>query len=224
MILRAFINPGFRQAVNPQSWRVAGLEGWRWLFILEGIPAVILGIVTLFYLTDWPIQASWLPQEGRDWITGELNHEKKEKAAVRSYSIAEGLQQREVILLTLIYFLSTTGVYGFTIWFPTILKRASGLSIGSVSFLVALPYLAALIATLLTVGIPIEHRSGVGIPRALSSSAPVLCFSLSSPAPTSGCSGDSLRSLQLVFTLISPASGRCRRLLLASPPRRPPSV
>jgi ACS family tartrate transporter-like MFS transporter len=148
VILRAFINPGFRQAVNPQSWRVAGLEGWRWLFILEGIPAVILGIVTLFYLTDWPIQASWLPQEGRDWITGELNHEKKEKAAVRSYSIAEGLQQREVILLTLIYFLSTTGVYGFTIWFPTILKRASGLSIGSVSFLVALPYLAALIATL----------------------------------------------------------------------------
>jgi MFS transporter, ACS family, tartrate transporter len=126
-----------------------GLEGWRWLFILEGIPAVILGIVTIYYLTDWPSQAGWLPQEERDWITGELNREKKAKAAVRSYTIAEALRQREVILLTLVYFLSTTGVYGFTIWFPTILKRASGLSIGRVTFLVALPYLAALIATLL---------------------------------------------------------------------------
>jgi MFS transporter, ACS family, tartrate transporter len=126
-----------------------GLEGWRWLFILEGIPAVILGFVTLFYLTDWPGQASWLPQEERDWITNELSDEKRKKTAVRSYTIAEALRQREVILLTLIYFLSTTGVYGFTIWFPTILKRASGLSIGTVTFLVALPYLAALIATLL---------------------------------------------------------------------------
>jgi D-galactonate transporter len=126
-----------------------GLEGWRWLFILEGIPAVILGIVTLFYLTDWPNQASWLPQEERDWITDELSHERRKKNAVRSYTIAEALRQREVILLTLIYFLSTTGVYGFTIWFPTILKRASGLSIGTVTFLVALPYLVALTATLL---------------------------------------------------------------------------
>jgi ACS family tartrate transporter-like MFS transporter len=110
---------------------------------------VILGIITIFYLTDWPSQAGWLPPEERDWITGELNREKKVKAAAGAYTVAQALLQREVILLTLIYFLSTTGVYGFTIWFPTILKRASGLSIGTVTFLVALPYLAALTATLL---------------------------------------------------------------------------
>jgi MFS transporter, ACS family, tartrate transporter len=126
-----------------------GLEGWRWLFILEGLPAVVLGIVTIFYLTDWPTQAKWLPSEERDWITDELNREKKAKSAVRSYTVAQAMRQREVILLTLIYFLSTTGVYGFTIWFPTILKRASGLSIGTVTFLVALPYLAALTSTLM---------------------------------------------------------------------------
>jgi ACS family tartrate transporter-like MFS transporter len=125
-----------------------GLEGWRWLFILEGLPAIVLGVVTIFYLTDWPAQAGWLPSEERDWITDELNREKKAKSAVRSYTVAQAMRQREVILLTLIYFLSTTGVYGFTIWFPTILKRASGLSIGTVTFLVALPYLAALTATL----------------------------------------------------------------------------
>jgi MFS transporter, ACS family, tartrate transporter len=126
-----------------------GLEGWRWLFILEGIPAVILGVVTFFYLTDWPTQAAWLPQDEREWITGELHREKKEKSAAHSCTIAQALQQREVILLTLIYFFGVTGFYGFTIWFPTILKRASGFSIGTVTVLAALPYLVALIVTLL---------------------------------------------------------------------------
>jgi MFS transporter, ACS family, tartrate transporter len=126
-----------------------GLEGWRWLFILEGIPAVILGVITFFYLTDRPSQATWLPQEERDWIAGELDREKKEKHAVRSYTIGLALRQREVILLALIYFFSVTGFYGFTIWFPTILKRASGLATGTVTSLVALPYLVALTATLL---------------------------------------------------------------------------
>jgi MFS transporter, ACS family, tartrate transporter len=127
-----------------------GLEGWRWLFILEGIPAVILGMITLFYLTDWPSQAGWLSQNEREWIIDELNREKKEKIAVRSYTIAQALRQRQVILLTLIYFLSVTGFYGFTIWFPTILKRTSGFSTGRVTSLVALPYLLALTVTLLS--------------------------------------------------------------------------
>jgi len=126
-----------------------GLEGWRWLFILEGVPAVVFGVVTFFYLTDWPRQASWLPAEERDWITTELNREKREKTAVRSYTIGQALLNRDVIILTWIYFLSTTGFYGFTIWFPTILKRASGFSVGIVTLLAAIPYLAALIVTLL---------------------------------------------------------------------------
>jgi MFS transporter, ACS family, tartrate transporter len=126
-----------------------GLQGWRWLFILEGIPAVIFGIVTFFYLTDWPSQAKWLPQQEREWITSELNCEKAEKGAVRRYTIAQALKHREVILLTLIYFLGTTGIYGFTIWLPTILKRASGFSTGAVTWLAAVPYFGALAATLL---------------------------------------------------------------------------
>src|SRR6266851_3590212 len=48
------------------------LAGWRWLFILEGIPAIVLGIITIFYLTDWPAQAGWLPQDERDWLVSEL--------------------------------------------------------------------------------------------------------------------------------------------------------
>jgi MFS transporter, ACS family, tartrate transporter len=124
-----------------------GLAGWRWLFILEGIPALVFGIVTIFYLTDWPSQSSWLADKERDWITGELEREKRSKGA--GISVWQALRQRNVLMLTLIYFLGTAGLYGFTFWLPTILKRASGFSTWAVTLLVILPYLAALAATLL---------------------------------------------------------------------------
>ncbi len=126
-----------------------GLAGWRWLFILEGIPAVIFGVITFLYLTDRPSQAHWLPQNEREWITRELENQKQRKAALGSFSVGQALRQRRVLLLTFIYFLGSTGVYGFTIWFPTILKRATGLATGTVTLLVAIPYLAALTAILL---------------------------------------------------------------------------
>ena len=126
-----------------------GLEGWRWLFILEGIPAIILGFVTLFYLTDRPGQARWLPTDESEWITGELTREKERKTAVRSYSIWQALRHRDVLVLTMTYFLGGTGLYGFTIWFPTILKRASGFSTMTVTLLASLPYIAALLAILI---------------------------------------------------------------------------
>src|SRR5258706_10331555 len=63
-----------------------GLAGWRWVFILEGIPAVVLGIVTLFYLTDRPRQAKWLTQEESEWIAGELDRECLAKKAVKKHT------------------------------------------------------------------------------------------------------------------------------------------
>jgi MFS transporter, ACS family, tartrate transporter len=126
-----------------------GLEGWRWLFILEGIPAIFLGVATYLFLTDRPGQARWLTEDEREWIVKEIQKRKAEKTAVRSFTIAEALRHREVILLALIYFFSVTGYYGFTIWFPTILKRATGFSTWKVTLLVTFPYLVALITTLL---------------------------------------------------------------------------
>jgi MFS transporter, ACS family, tartrate transporter len=122
-----------------------GLRGWRWLFILEGIPAVVFGVITIFYLTDWPRAATWLRADERDWINTELEKEKLTKQRVRSYTIWQAFSQRDVILLTLSYFCATTGGYGISFWLPSILKRLSGQSDIRVTLFAALPYLAGFV-------------------------------------------------------------------------------
>src|ERR1700694_3442029 len=91
-------------------WR--GLAGWRWLFILEGIPAVILGIITIFYMTDWAAQACWLPHDERNWLVNELQAEVAAKKKKRNYTIGEVFRERRVLILILAYFLAMTGVIG----------------------------------------------------------------------------------------------------------------
>ena len=126
------------------SW--LGMRGWRWLFILEGIPAIVFGIVTIFYLTDWPTQAKWLAPDEREWITGELLKEKQAKQEVRKFSVWEAFRHRDVMLLTVAYFFALTGGYGISFWLPTILKRLSGLTDFKVTLLAGLPYLAGLLS------------------------------------------------------------------------------
>jgi sugar phosphate permease len=125
-----------------------GLQGWRWLFIVEGIPAIVFGIITVFHLTDWPRQARWLPPQERDWITAELEQEALAKKATRSYKVWEALRQPAVIRLTVIYFFAVSSIYSLTIWLPTFLKRASGMSDLTVTMLSILPYVAVLLAML----------------------------------------------------------------------------
>ena len=126
------------------------IPGWRWLFIIEGAPALIFGVVTVFYLTDWPHQARWLPDDEREWLTSELEREKQAKQRVRSYSIWQAFRHREVVLLTLAYFFMAATVYGFNFWLPTIIKRLSGSSNLRVSVISAIPYCAGLLAILVT--------------------------------------------------------------------------
>jgi MFS transporter, ACS family, tartrate transporter len=117
-----------------------GMQGWRWLFIVEGIPAVVFGVVTYFYLTDWPREARWLSGEECEWITTQLERELRAKKAVRTYSIWESLLQREVLQLTFVYFFAVSSIY---------LKRGSGMSNLAVTLLSMIPYLAVLIAMLI---------------------------------------------------------------------------
>jgi D-galactonate transporter len=121
-----------------------GLAGWRWLFILEGIPAIVCGFITIFYLTDWPKDARWLREDERDWLTRELEAEKKTKQALKPLTVWQALHNRDVVLLTLVYFFIVTSNYGFTLWLPKILQQLSGLSSVRVSLIATIPYLAAL--------------------------------------------------------------------------------
>jgi ACS family tartrate transporter-like MFS transporter len=126
-----------------------GIRGWSWLFILEGLPAVIFGVVTIFYLTDRPKQARWLPDEERDWITAELENEKQAKLQSNPLRILAAFKHREVILLTLGYFLVVTSAYGLTFWLPTLVKKASGYSNLGVGFITAIPWCLALLCMVL---------------------------------------------------------------------------
>jgi D-galactonate transporter len=126
-----------------------GVAGWRWLFIIEGAPAIIFGVVTIFYLTDRPHQAKWLEQEEREWITAELENEHQTKQRTHSYGILQAFRHREVIRLTLAYFFMVTALYGFNFWLPTIIKKLSGTTNLVVTLISALPYCVALVSILL---------------------------------------------------------------------------
>jgi ACS family tartrate transporter-like MFS transporter len=128
--------------------RWLGIQGWRWLFIVEGIPAIVFGAITVAYLTDWPSEARWLVPQEREWIAAELEREALAKKAARSYKIWEALLQPSVIQLTVIYFFAVSSIYSLTIWLPTFLKRASGMPDLSVTILSMLPYVAVLLAML----------------------------------------------------------------------------
>ena len=126
-----------------------GIAGWRWLFILEGIPAVLFGIITIFYLTDWPHQAKWLAEDEKQWIAAELQQEKQARQTARSYSVWQALRHREVILMALALFFIAATVYGFNFWMPTIIKKLSGHSNLFVTSVGALPYCVGLMAIIL---------------------------------------------------------------------------
>src|SRR2546423_986870 len=81
-----------------------GISGWRWLFLLEGLPAIVLGIATFFFLPDWPADARWLPRQERDWITGRLGDERRAMAQAEHLTIWQALRHPSVLILTVALF------------------------------------------------------------------------------------------------------------------------
>ena len=125
-----------------------GLKGWQWLFVIEGIPSVLLGIVTWFYLTDRPEHAHWLSAEQKAWLSSRLNAEIAAKQAVKHFTLAEALSSPKVIALSLIYFGFVGALYGMQFWLPQIVK-AFGLTNAQTGFVTAIPYLFGTVAMIL---------------------------------------------------------------------------
>lgn len=123
------------------------LQGWRWLFVLEGLPAIVLGVVAFFFLTDWPRQADWLAPEQRDWIEQKL--EEETPAGVQAIGAWEAVGSPVILLLSAIAFLEYFAGYAVYFWMPTMLKRQSGFSDVNVGLIGAIPYIAAFVAMLI---------------------------------------------------------------------------
>ena len=100
----------------------AGLKGWQWLFVLEGLPAVVLGLVVVFYLTDRPEVAHWLAPEERNWLVAKLAAERKACLERNSIGMLAALANGTVWLLGIIFLLSATGFYGYSFWSPLVIK------------------------------------------------------------------------------------------------------
>jgi ACS family tartrate transporter-like MFS transporter len=122
------------------------IQGWRWLFLLEGVPAIVLGIAAFLLLTDRPSQAGWLATEQQQWISRKLEEEKPSNR--QSVSPGQALRSRTVLLLAAAAFLDYFTGYAVIFWLPTVLKRQSGFSDLNVGMLGAVPYVVALIAML----------------------------------------------------------------------------
>jgi ACS family tartrate transporter-like MFS transporter len=127
-----------------------GLSGWRWLLILEGLPAFLCGVVTLLYLPDRPKDARWLEPAEREWISGELERELRDKKQSGRHHLGILAAFRKPVLLALAvsYFLLNTSAYGLNIWLPKMVQKLSGLSTFQLGLILALPYLAAVPAML----------------------------------------------------------------------------
>src|SRR6201998_3982531 len=123
-----------------------GCAGWRWLFVLEGMPSVALGAIAFVWLRDWPKDAAWLSDGQQEGITRELESEKP--ADRRGVSVLETLRSGRVLLLGAVSFMAYLPAYAAIFWIPTLLKRQTGLSAERVGSLLAIPFGVALVLML----------------------------------------------------------------------------
>ena len=124
-----------------------GLSGWQWLFIVETVPSVLLGIITLFYLDDRVASVKWLNDEEKKIIAANVakDTQGKEDASHLAYAFKSG----RVWLLSLIYFCIASGIYIISFWLPSIIKQTGVLDPLYIGLLTAVPYIAAMIAMVL---------------------------------------------------------------------------
>ena len=133
------------------GWLVS-VTSWQWMFVLEGVPAIIWAFVFAALTADRPADAAWLPDEERAALTTALREEQQHLPEVGGY--LQALRSRTVLVLSVQYLLWSVGVYGFVFWLPTIVKAGAGVGIAATGLLSAVPYVLAVVLMIVT-----SHRS-----------------------------------------------------------------
>jgi ACS family tartrate transporter-like MFS transporter len=163
-----------------------GLKGWQWLFVIEGLPTIVFGVVAWFYLADNPSQASWLSSEQKAWLSSRLHEERIAKENVRKLTLTQALSSPRVLMLSAIYFGFAGALYGMQFWLPQIVK-GFGLTNAQTGFVTAIPYLFGSVAMVLWGRHSDRTRERVwhvGLPLILSSVALCVCGTTQDPVLT----------------------------------------
>ena len=148
---------------------VHGLSGWQWMFILEAIPSLILGVVVIFYLQDRIRHATWLTEEEKQLLEAQIQAEANQKPHT---SMKQMFSHSKVWLLTLIYFCFVMSLYGVSFWLPTIIKTTGVTDPFTIGLLTTIPYAVATLAMILigrSADLRRERRWHVAIPALLGS-------------------------------------------------------
>lgn len=162
------------------------LSSWRWLLILEGIPAVVFGFLTYFLLPSRPEDARFLASDEKEWLRAELAIERQQKLAQRQFSTLQALTSGRVWHLVAIYFGMLVGLYSLNFWAPQLVKSLStGFSNTVIGFLVMLPSLVGMAAMILisrSSDRTLERRYHVAIPAVTGGVALLLLGATRSPS------------------------------------------
>jgi D-galactonate transporter len=157
-----------------------GLAGWQWLFVLEGLPSVLIGIWVIFYLDDSIVKSAWLSDSEKKLLADNIA---KDNQGKRSQAVWDGLRDPKIWLMSMVYFCFVAGLYGIGFWLPTIIKAMGVKSALDIGLLSAIPYMAAAVCMVL-VGRSADHfgerRWHVIVPALLGAVGLVLSVKLAS--------------------------------------------
>ncbi len=122
-----------------------GLSGWQWMFLMEGIPAIFLGVAVFWALSDSPREARWLKGEEREWLLARLTLEQQAESVLKKENLWQVLLSSRIWMLSIVYFGVSTTMYGVTLWLPSVIRSLSGLSYFLTGLVSALPFLVTAI-------------------------------------------------------------------------------
>jgi ACS family tartrate transporter-like MFS transporter len=126
-----------------------GLAGWQWLFLMEGLPAIVLGSAVYWVLADGPKEAKWLAEEQRGWLLGELERERLANLGDESDGVWKVLASGRIWLLGVAYFGVPACMYGVSLWLPSAIRSVSQLGYWAIGTLAAVPYFVTAVAMVL---------------------------------------------------------------------------